>query len=61
MPKFKVLSSQPIRFELEGEEKILLPGVTYTLTENPYIDGLNAQGLLERKEDANTETEKPAK
>lgn len=46
MSKYKYNGDLPLTFDYEGKEKILLPGQTYELENNTYIDGLIGRGVL---------------
>lgn len=54
--KLKNTSGRVIQFDYEGKDKILLPGQSYDLENNPYIDGLIGNGLLIEAETPEVET-----
>jgi len=53
MPKYKVNASDIIRFDYKGKEKALEPGHSYELDleGNDFLQGLEANGVLEVKQD----------
>lgn len=58
--KYQNVTAEVISFDYEGKEKIMLPGESYTLESNSYIDGLEAQGrLLLKSKSTESETPKP--
>lgn len=61
MTKCKYTGVFPRTFDYEGGEKTILPGHSYELEINPYIEGLIGIGDLEPEAEPKAETEKSTK
>lgn len=61
MPKLKYTGINPRTFDYNNGEKTILPGHSYELEINPYIEGLIGIGDLEPEAEPEAETEKSTK
>ncbi len=52
---FEYTGSTELQLDYDGKAKILLPGQSYKLVPNAYIEGLIAQGILVEKQQPQTD------